>query len=312
MKQGLSGQRFGRWTVLDAPPSCAAGETTWLCRCDCGTERYVRERSLRSGGSQSCGCLTRERAREAVIHDLLGKEFGDLKVIGRSAKRTKMGGYWTCLCQCGGTCEATASQLVSGRKTHCGCKTVKHYAFADITGQRFHRLTALHRVSGAVGRGGSAVWRCRCDCGKELDVSYKELVYSNLQSCGCKKKEHDGILHTLQTHVDGTSIESLQGNKVPTNNTTGHRGVYLIKGKYVAKIVFQKKQYFLGTFENIADAAAVRKEAEKLLFDDTVAFYEKWKARAEEDPQWGKENPARIRPFKDANGVLRVSYSPQL
>lgn len=311
-KNNLTGQRFGRWTVLDATMLSASGETKWLCRCDCGTERYVLERSLKYGGSESCGCLTREKVRNAVAYDLFGKEFGDLKVVGRSRKRTAMGAYWTCLCKCGYTCEATASQLVSGQKTHCGCKTVINYAYSDITGQRFNRLTALYRVSSKVGRGGSAVWHCRCDCGKELDVSYNDLAYSNLQSCGCKKKEHDALLHTLQTHVDGTSIEILQGNKIPSNNTTGYRGVYLIKGKYVAKIVFQKKQYFLGAYDNIEDAAIARKEAEKLLFEDTVAFYDKWKAMAEGDPQWGIENPVRIRPYKDTDGILRVSYSPQL
>ena len=41
-------------------------------RCDCGTERYVLERSLQHGGSQRCGCLRMERARQATAHDLFG------------------------------------------------------------------------------------------------------------------------------------------------------------------------------------------------------------------------------------------------
>ena len=62
-----------------------------------------------------------ERARQATAHDLFGQTFGELKVVGRSRKRTKMGAYWTCLCICGYTCEATAAELMSGRKSHCGC-----------------------------------------------------------------------------------------------------------------------------------------------------------------------------------------------
>lgn len=311
-KNNLAGQRFGRWTVLDATISSATGETKWLCRCDCGTERYVLQRSLLYGGSKSCGCSTREGAQKATSYDLVGQVFGDLTVVGKSKRRAGNRFLWSCVCQCGYTCEATSSQLVSGTKTHCGCKTVKNYAYADITGQRFHQLTALFRIKSKAGRYGSALWHCRCDCGNEVDVSYNDLVYSNLKSCGCKKIEHNQKLHTLQTHVAGTSIEILQGNKIPTNNTTGYRGVYLVKGKYLAKIVFQKKQYFLGTYDSIEEAANARKDAEKLLFEDTVAFYERWKAKAAEDPQWGQENPVQIQPYRGANGLLCVAYSPHI
>lgn len=146
------GQRFGRWTLLDKVVTTAQGEKKHLCRCDCGTERYVLERSLKSGGSLSCGCLRRERAQQATAYDLLGKTFGELRVVGKSRKRTRMGAYWTCLCSCGYTCEATASELVSGRKTNCGCKNVKNYASSDITGQRFGRLTAQYSSKSAMQR----------------------------------------------------------------------------------------------------------------------------------------------------------------
>lgn len=129
------GQRFGRWTVLGGSMTTPQGERKYLCRCDCGTERYVLERSLLYGGSQSCGCLRKEMAYQANAYNLLGQNFGDLRVVGKIRKRTKMGSYWTCLCKCGYTCEATASELVSGHKTHCGCKSVKNYATSDITGQ---------------------------------------------------------------------------------------------------------------------------------------------------------------------------------
>ena len=99
------GQRFGRWTILDRYVFSARGEKKYLCRCDCGTERYVLERSLKYGGSQSCGCLRKERAYQATAYNLLGQTFGELRVIGRSRKRTEMGAYWTCLCSCGYKCE---------------------------------------------------------------------------------------------------------------------------------------------------------------------------------------------------------------
>ena len=52
----ITGQRFGRWTVLERTKNNAFGALRWRCRCDCGSERVVLGRHLRSGRSQSCGC----------------------------------------------------------------------------------------------------------------------------------------------------------------------------------------------------------------------------------------------------------------
>lgn len=307
----VPGTVAGRWTVLDAYEKTAKNEKKWLCRCQCGTERYVLERSLKHGGSLSCGCLRKERARDAVAHDVLGKTFGDLTVVGKSKKRTKLGNYWTCLCSCGYTCEATASELVNGYKTHCGCKTVKKYASADITGQRFGWLVALYQTEKR-DKKGSVIWHCRCDCGNEVDVSYNSMMYANQVSCGCKQREHMASLGNYLTHVNGTSIDAIKSKKVPTDNTTGYKGVYFVRGKYVAKIVFQRKQYLLGTYDNIEDAAQARKEAEELLFDGVTQFYQEWKKRADRDPGWAEANPVGIQVYKNNLGHLTVSYSPEI
>lgn len=57
----ITGQRFGRWTVLKKTEvNKRSNEMFWLCRCDCGTLAIVSGYSLRSGGSKSCGCLRAE------------------------------------------------------------------------------------------------------------------------------------------------------------------------------------------------------------------------------------------------------------
>lgn len=170
---------------------------------------------------------------------------------------------------------------------------MKNYAYTDITGRKFGRLTALYPTEKR-SSGGNVIWHCRCDCQKEIDASYNDLMYTNLRSCGCRKKEHDQRLRTFLTHVDGTSVDMLKSKKLPTDNTTGYKGVYLVRGKYLAKIVFQKKQYLLGTYDCIEDAAEARQKAEKLLFDGVAEHYEKWKQRAEQDPEWARENPVSI------------------
>ena len=147
------------------------------------------------------------------------------------------------------------------------------------------------------------MWRCRCDCGNEIDVAYNNLVDCNMKSCGCQKKKHDEKLWSFLTHVAGTSLDMIKSQKIPTNNTTGVKGVYLIRGKWVAKIVFQQKQYYLGTFSEFNDAVQARRDAEDTIRTGTVAHYEKWKAKADADPEWAKDNPASISAEK--NKIIR-------
>jgi hypothetical protein len=65
----LTGQRFGRWSVLGLH-SGRDGNVRWTCECSCGTVRPVLGGSLRAGRSTSCGCVWRRhsdhhREREA-------------------------------------------------------------------------------------------------------------------------------------------------------------------------------------------------------------------------------------------------------
>jgi hypothetical protein len=54
--------------------------------------------------------------------------------------------------------------------------------FIDMMGRRIGRLTV---IESAGTRGECAMWRCRCDCGKETIVAGTNLRKGNTQSCGC-------------------------------------------------------------------------------------------------------------------------------
>ena len=308
----LPEQKFGRWTVLDDITLTHKGERKYLCLCECGTMRYVLERSLLYGGSKSCGCLQKESAAAAVSPDLTGQTFGELTVLRRAENPKARGAVWVCQCSCGAEYEVQGTLLTNGRRTRCSSNVhQKNYAFSDIAGQKFEMLTALYPLRDRKGSR-SVMWRCRCDCGKEIDVAYNNLVYCNMKSCGCRKKAHDQKLGSFLTHVDGTSMEMIKSKKVPADNTTGYRGVYLIKGKYVAKIVFQKKAYYLGTYDSIEQAAEARKNAEELLYDQVSAFYDMWKQRAAEDPAWAERNPVSIQVTKNRESGISVALLPKM
>jgi len=57
----------------------------------------------------------------------------------------------------------------------------------DITGQRFHRLTAIRQVGND--RSGSARWLFACDCGKETTTLATHARSGHTRSCGCLWRE---------------------------------------------------------------------------------------------------------------------------
>lgn len=57
----LTGQRFGKLTVIRKEENAGVKGTSWLCRCDCGNEKVVKRELLQRGKTKSCGCLYKEQ-----------------------------------------------------------------------------------------------------------------------------------------------------------------------------------------------------------------------------------------------------------
>ena len=57
----------------------------------------------------------------------------------------------------------------------------------DLTGKKFNNLTVLRRAESRVYKCGTVEirWICRCDCGKETEVSSGHLKSGKVKSCGC-------------------------------------------------------------------------------------------------------------------------------
>jgi len=59
--------------------------------------------------------------------------------------------------------------------------------YADLSGNRFGRLVAVEYVGHNARR--VALWRCKCDCGKEKVIPAISLKRGESRSCGCLYKE---------------------------------------------------------------------------------------------------------------------------
>ena len=129
--------------------------------------------------------------------DLTGQRFGRLIVLEEAEPKS---GHrrWLCKCDCGGTTISHQTSLRSGKAKSCGClvkETAGKYegprrrTRKDIKGQRFGHLTVLGEAPSR--NKWEARWICRCDCGKEVDVSYGALASGGTTSCGCAiRKKH--------------------------------------------------------------------------------------------------------------------------
>ena len=99
---------------------------------------------------------------------------------------------WECRCDCGNERSVPARNLRRGYTKSCGCSRIGK-GLIDLTGQRFGRLTVLHRdTSKPIGRGCATYWLCRCDCGNKCSVPAHDLRRGHTKSCGCMRSE----LHT--------------------------------------------------------------------------------------------------------------------
>lgn len=181
----ISGQRFGKLTVVRATEQRKNGSVVWECKCDCGNTAFVASRELISGKTESCRCLRKKY--------LSGQRFGKLTAVRPMEQRKKGIVVWECKCDCGNTTYVTTKDLSSGNTKSCGClKQVAADEMAEklrcnLENERFGRLTVI-RATDKRDRG-YIVWECKCDCGNTTYVTTGRLRSGNTKSCGCRNRK---------------------------------------------------------------------------------------------------------------------------
>lgn len=116
----LTGQIFGRLTVLEPTNKRRGSSIIWKCQCECGNICYKCSQDLRQGKTKSCGCLQKE-ARYIPNQNLTGQKFGRLTVLKQTNQSNYEGTLWLCQCECGNTKLVSSYALTHGRVQSCGC-----------------------------------------------------------------------------------------------------------------------------------------------------------------------------------------------
>lgn len=114
----LTGQKFGRLTVIGLSNKKSTSGSVWDCVCECGSSISVSACNLKSG-TQSCGCIQ--------CPNIVGQKFGRLTVIERVYSEKEKGAHWLCHCDCGGSVIVNYG-IRKGAPRSCGCLTREELA----------------------------------------------------------------------------------------------------------------------------------------------------------------------------------------
>lgn len=172
----------------------------WGCTCTlCGNDKDIREDTLQSGKTVSCGCYQKtemhaEKIKQShPIEDLTGNVYHELTVLRMSDKRVGKKIMCTCLCSCGKIVDVWAANLKNGNTKTCGdyeahriahMKDLWDMTLDDLTGKIFGDWLVKERD----GSSQPTRWICECLlCGTTKSVLGNALKNGQSTNCGCKR-----------------------------------------------------------------------------------------------------------------------------
>lgn len=120
----ITGQRFGKLTVIERGPNSNKGGARWYCKCDCGNIHLVVGTNLRNGTITKCKqCAIKDRSKTVIRkNDIAGKRYGKMVVLKTLEDERDSCNRTVCLCQCdcGKIFKASKNNIVSNNHKSCG------------------------------------------------------------------------------------------------------------------------------------------------------------------------------------------------
>jgi hypothetical protein len=199
--------------------------------------------------------------------DRTGQVFGKLTVREQAGRDKLKKVMWRCTCECGNETVVVSGSLVTGNTTSCGCV-----------------LKAAITKHGGWNKSSYNTWRAmirRCAVptdkdyprygGKGVSVCARWLEYTNFVA-DMGEPVGDETLDRVDTYGNyspencrwaGVQTQN-RNTRLRVNSTTGHIGVSAVGKKFMAKITANKKSYYSSLCSTVEEAAAARKELERL------------------------------------------------
>lgn len=205
------GQKFGKWTVIEAAGHNKDHRALWKCQCECGTIKNVVGRDLRNGSSKSCGC--KHIYKQPHFIDLTGQKFGRLTVKRPVESNTRGLKRWECLCDCGTTIIVTGNDLRTGHTSSCGCLRSKG---EEVIGKLLQQHNIIFEKEKSFESCISDSRQARFD----FFVDNKYLI------------EFDGIQHFQEDQFSHTKLEDVQRRDANKNLWCKQNNMPLIRIPY--------------------------------------------------------------------------------
>lgn len=200
--------------------------------------------------------------------DRRGQRFGRLLVIEEAGRNALKKVMWQCLCDCGKKTAVPSGCLVTGNTTSCGCflqeKITKHGGWKKAS---YNTWRAMMRR-----------------CYKQQDKDYPRYGGKGVSVCARWHEYLNFAADMGEPHGDETldrkdvygdyepdncrwaGVKTQNRNlRIRANSVTGVTGVSkTVSGTYMAKVSVGTKAFYSKCFKTVEDAAAARKELERL------------------------------------------------
>ncbi len=197
----IIGKKFGSLTVKSQGLNNKYNKKVFICDCDCGTKDYsVPKIRLTTGKTKSCGCG--RHPISFIPEELVGKKIGKFNVLEYVGKNEKSVPLLKCKCDCGTIVDVNGYNLKEGQTTNCGC--IRKQTLSEMLkseeipkGTEVGLLTVLYE-NGKHETQNYYVYKCKCKCGREVDVRATYLRRKLVTSCGqCTTSYNNALVESF-------------------------------------------------------------------------------------------------------------------
>jgi hypothetical protein len=197
--------------------------------------------------------------------DRTGQRFGKLVVLERSGTNALKKVLWKCRCDCGNETDVVAGSLVTGNTTSCGCvipnfkhggwKKASYNSWRAMMRRCYKQQDKDYFRYGGRGVTVCSEWHDYANFAADMGEPAGTQTLDRIDAYGNYTKEN---CRWASVTVQNRNV------RVRVTSKSGYVGVHLRQGKWYGEITVQKKKYYSKACNTVEEAAAARKELERL------------------------------------------------
>ena len=208
--------------------------------------------------------------------EMVGKQFGRLKIIKDNGSNNNGRATWLCLCDCGENVIVEGKSLRNGNTKSCGCLNREIVA-------------SKAKTHGMCGTSTYITWMGMLTrCTNSNQATYKnygergitvckrwlnfELFYNDMgeRPAGLTiERKNNELGYSPDNCIWADRTTQARNQRIHTANKTGVNGVCWLKKdkKFLVQITANNKAHYIGIYPTLGQAKIARKQAEKKYWD---------------------------------------------